>query len=304
MQRARELAARSPLREVAGTHLLFALCQERTTAAYRAIAQCGSDVTKLRTAAMQLAMGIIGPRRTTSTQLALPPSPLSTPRVAARPAAPVAAPQPPPKPVVLTAASPPSEAPTAGPRPRRPRGRRSRASSSTPRRCPPSPRWATTSPWPPPAGSSTPSSGARPRSTRTLDVLAKRQANCPCLVGPSGVGKTSVVRGLAAADRQRTGRGAPRRQDPRRGRCRGAARGDRHARVARRTNGAYQDLVRASRGAHRPLIRRAALAAGGRRRGGLGASLRPRPRRARASARRRPRTTSGSSRRTPPSRAG
>jgi ATP-dependent Clp protease ATP-binding subunit ClpC len=32
---------------------------------------------------------------------------------------------------------------------------------------------------------------------RTLDVLAKRQGNCPCLVGPAGVGKTSVVRGLA-----------------------------------------------------------------------------------------------------------
>ena len=32
---------------------------------------------------------------------------------------------------------------------------------------------------------------------RTLDVLAKRQGNCPCLVGSAGVGKTSVVRGLA-----------------------------------------------------------------------------------------------------------
>src|SRR5690606_37266125 len=32
---------------------------------------------------------------------------------------------------------------------------------------------------------------------QTLDVLAKRQANNPCLVGEPGVGKTSVVRGLA-----------------------------------------------------------------------------------------------------------
>jgi ATP-dependent Clp protease ATP-binding subunit ClpC len=32
---------------------------------------------------------------------------------------------------------------------------------------------------------------------QTLDILAKRQANSPCLVGPAGVGKTSIVRGLA-----------------------------------------------------------------------------------------------------------
>jgi ATP-dependent Clp protease ATP-binding subunit ClpC len=32
---------------------------------------------------------------------------------------------------------------------------------------------------------------------RTLDVLAKRQGNNPCLVGPAGVGKTSVARGIA-----------------------------------------------------------------------------------------------------------
>src|SRR6185312_4937233 len=33
---------------------------------------------------------------------------------------------------------------------------------------------------------------------RTLDVLAKRHARNPCLVGPPGVGKTAVARGLAA----------------------------------------------------------------------------------------------------------
>ncbi len=34
---------------------------------------------------------------------------------------------------------------------------------------------------------------------QALDVLAKRQGNNPCFVGGAGVGKTSVVRGLAAA---------------------------------------------------------------------------------------------------------
>src|SRR5262249_20382279 len=32
---------------------------------------------------------------------------------------------------------------------------------------------------------------------QVLDVLAKREGNNPCLVGVAGVGKTSVVRGLA-----------------------------------------------------------------------------------------------------------
>src|SRR5215472_13130386 len=80
MQRARELAARSPSREANAVHLLFALCQERTTAAYRAVAQCGSDVVKLRTAALQVAMGIVGARRTpTATQLTLPRASLPKP---------------------------------------------------------------------------------------------------------------------------------------------------------------------------------------------------------------------------------
>ena len=32
---------------------------------------------------------------------------------------------------------------------------------------------------------------------QALDVLAKREGNNPCLVGSAGVGKTSIVRGLA-----------------------------------------------------------------------------------------------------------
>jgi ATP-dependent Clp protease ATP-binding subunit ClpC len=39
--------------------------------------------------------------------------------------------------------------------------------------------------------------GRQTEIEQTLDVLAKRQGNNPCLVGVSGVGKTSVVRGLA-----------------------------------------------------------------------------------------------------------
>ena len=59
LQRARDLAARSPMRDPNAIHLLYALCHERETVAAKAIAQCGLDVAKLRTAAMQVAMGIV-----------------------------------------------------------------------------------------------------------------------------------------------------------------------------------------------------------------------------------------------------
>jgi ATP-dependent Clp protease ATP-binding subunit ClpC len=241
-QRTRELAARSPSREAGGIHLLFALCQERTTAAYRAITQCGSDVTKLRTAAMQQAMGIIGPRRTTSaTQLSLPPS--STKALAPQPASPPA------HRTILSSASPTASPPTSSPRPRRHRhGGHVPADNGVSGR-PDRPAPGRTDSNPPgrpdgavPARTDSPMHG-KARSThagattsrfeldpkrfptlaaigrnltaaaargeldpvlgreaeidRTLDVLAKRQGNCPCLVGPAGVGKTSVVRGLA-----------------------------------------------------------------------------------------------------------
>ena len=63
IQRAREFAGRGGGRSASAVHLLFALCQERTSAAHRALVQCGADVSKLRTAAMQLAMGIAPARR-------------------------------------------------------------------------------------------------------------------------------------------------------------------------------------------------------------------------------------------------
>ena len=195
MQRARELAARSPSREAGAIHLLFALCQERATAAFRAVAQCGSDVTKLRTAAMQVAMGIAGPRRMPGAmQLPLPPGPVPLSRTVARPATSMTA-HPVPK---------PAPSPTAGTRPRR------RASTATnvdshprarfeldPKRLPTLTAIGRNLTLAAARGELDPVFGREAEIDRTLDVLAKRQENCPCLVGPAGVGKTSVVRGLA-----------------------------------------------------------------------------------------------------------
>jgi len=197
MQRARELAARSPSREVGAIHLLFALCQERATAAFRAVAQCGSDVTKLRTAAMQVAMGIVGPRRIpAATQLALHPGP-PAPRSVARPAATMMTPQ--------LATPKPAAAPAVGSRPKRRHPAPATHADTHPRprfdldpkRLPVLTSLGRNLTLAAARGELDPVFGREAEIDRTLDVLAKRQENCPCLVGPAGVGKTSLVRGLA-----------------------------------------------------------------------------------------------------------
>ncbi|HEX3772310.1 MAG TPA: ATP-dependent Clp protease ATP-binding subunit [Polyangiaceae bacterium] len=207
-QRTRELAARSPTRDASGIHLLFALCQERNTAAYRAITQCGSDVTKLRMAAMQLAMGIVGPRRMpAATQLTLPPSSTKSlapvrlaPSVAslssigsassiAPPIAATPAPQPPPRPKRQRHPQPaPSASPAAGQLDR---------FELDPKRFPTLASIGRNLTAQAARGELDPVLGREEEIDRTLDVLAKRHGNCPCLVGGAGVGKTSVVRGLA-----------------------------------------------------------------------------------------------------------
>jgi ATP-dependent Clp protease ATP-binding subunit ClpC len=211
MQRTRELAARSPSRDASGIHLLFALCQERSTAAYRAIAQCGSDVSKLRTAAIQLAMGIVGPRRTpAATQLSLPPTTAAASLGAApaigsaapRPARATAA-QPAPKPAPVARAAP---TPATPPRPKRQRPAAIAPSPNAqpvtrfeldPKRFPTLTSIGRNLTLAAARGELDPVLGREAEIDRAFDVLAKRQGNCPCLVGSAGVGKTSVVRGLA-----------------------------------------------------------------------------------------------------------
>jgi ATP-dependent Clp protease ATP-binding subunit ClpC len=177
VQRARDFAARSITREPGATHLLFALCHERTSAAYRAIEQCGIDVTKLRTAAMQLAMGIVGQRRPVTTRA---PEPVRV--VAAAPA-----PLPAPKPRRMRPAAPvPLPAPQTRTR-----------FALDPKRYPTLAALGTNLTLQAASGELDPVVGRDEEIERTLDVLAKRHANNPCLVGAAGVGKTSVVRGLA-----------------------------------------------------------------------------------------------------------
>lgn len=65
IQKAREVAGRTGAGrgEARAIHVLFTICQETGTAAHRALVQCGTDVSRLRVASMQLAMGLVPPRR-------------------------------------------------------------------------------------------------------------------------------------------------------------------------------------------------------------------------------------------------
>jgi len=208
IQRSREFASRTTAREPEALHVLYALCQDKGCAAARALQQCGSDVVRLRTAAMQLATGIApAPRvrpavpRPNASALSMP-GPASTPPASAPPE-----PAPPQKSTTM----PSMPAITAAPK-KSPSGIAPKKSAASPKKAPTgnakrfaldSKRFKVLSQ----LGRNLTLAAAQAELDpvvgrdldieRTLDVLAKRHANCPCLLGPAGVGKTSVVRGLA-----------------------------------------------------------------------------------------------------------
>jgi ATP-dependent Clp protease ATP-binding subunit ClpC len=211
IQRARDFAARGGMGAPSAIHLLFALCHDRKSAAHRALVQCGADVTKLRTAAMHLAMGIAPPRRHPPVRAALPQAPLPVRTAVARAPTPARLPtQPRP--------AKPTREPLAHVHPR---PKKHRAATPTP------PAVARDTATPMNAASADERYvldpklfpvltqlgknltlaaargeleavvGREEEIERTLDVLAKRRSNSPCLVGAAGVGKTSVARGVA-----------------------------------------------------------------------------------------------------------
>ncbi len=231
IQRARDLAGRSgrgPGRtDARSVHVLFSLCQETGTAAHRALVQCGTDVTRLRTSAMQLAMGLAPPRRATPSASAqartsgiMPISPPVRPKPttaerAPEPRIPVQA-----SPRVDTGAkvgSPPAK----GKRkelshakeppktlikelPKEPVKETARVTKARlerfaldPKQFPLLTALGQNLTQLAVRGELDPVVGRDAEIERALDVLAKRHANNACLVGAPGVGKTSVVRGLA-----------------------------------------------------------------------------------------------------------
>ena len=191
-------------------HLLFALCQDTTSAAYRAMVQCGTDVSKVRSAALQLATGASLPRRPSTPpppSAPNPPSPTSQLQRAPAPLTRTAAPT---RPAPRLSSEPPASAgPTALPGEARPvvgtraprRGEPKRtalpAHELDPKQFPLLTSLGRDLTKLAREGALDPVVGRDEEVERTLDVLAKRTANNPCLIGQAGVGKTSVVRGLA-----------------------------------------------------------------------------------------------------------
>ncbi len=213
LSKARDLAGRSGARTGArSVHVLFALCQETGTAAHRALVQCGTDVTRLRTSAMQLAMGLAPPRRIpASTSSSASSSSSSTRSRGIVPVAPVAKatlaspaykapPSPAHKALVRTAAPAAPEAGSAPPKGKRaaPKSHGAERFSLDPKQFPLLCQLGQNLTQLAARGELDPVVGREAEIERALDVLAKRHANNACLVGAPGVGKTSVVRGLAA----------------------------------------------------------------------------------------------------------
>ena len=196
--RAKEFAARTTAREPSGVHLLFALCQDRTTAAHRLMEQCGVNLSKLRAAVIQIAIGAVEPRR-----VSLPcerPAPSMAPSQPKQPLSPRPS-LPASKARSIKRVSPPpartaSRLSSTTAKPKRPRTQGNdepSVSASCPLLTSASSDWTKLAL----QGVLDPVFGRDTTIAFLQDVLAKRNTSSACLVGIAGVGKTAVVRGLA-----------------------------------------------------------------------------------------------------------
>lgn len=226
---AREVADRMRAPEPLAVHLLISLLGDRSTAAYRALDQCGVDKRRLRLAAMNQALGALGrqpivtradvrPRAASAETSTARASTGRAPRVPVRRRAQLVSPEdlrsrlgkgepvsvePAPEPVT------PPEA-TARPESVRPESKRVlvappvrddeelEKSFGLPRKqFPLLSRFGDNLTLAAARGALDQCVGRELEIERLLDVLCKRFGNNPCLVGPSGVGKTRIVHGLA-----------------------------------------------------------------------------------------------------------
>ncbi|HWZ88310.1 MAG TPA: ATP-dependent Clp protease ATP-binding subunit [Polyangiaceae bacterium] len=223
LQRAREIAGRMGESDASAVHLLVAMLGEPRSSARRALESFGTDISRLRTQAVQVGLGLVGRRRAPAELVREAPAQAPAPRKASTA---VKVPlYPPPRKNQTSDAPPPAPAPE-------PRGtgvvvpvmaRPSNAQRVTLTRAALVPVDKAPPKEPDPherfeldpqkfptltslgrnltlaaaRGELDPVVGRDAVIEQALDVLAKREGNNPCLVGSAGVGKTSIVRGLA-----------------------------------------------------------------------------------------------------------
>jgi ATP-dependent Clp protease ATP-binding subunit ClpC len=211
LAKAHAIGARMGKTRAAADHLLVALLGEPRSAARRVVEQAGADVPRLRTAALHLGQGLIAGRRLPDKPAvvpaaALPPTP-PRPMAARRPATAVSlfqlAKKTPPADVAETDDPPPVTPQTDAQSPKAPAASPSVTPESDgrfeldPQRFPMLTALGRNLTLAALRGELDPVVGREGVIDQALDVLAKREGNNPCLVGGAGVGKTSVVRGLA-----------------------------------------------------------------------------------------------------------
>jgi ATP-dependent Clp protease ATP-binding subunit ClpC len=228
-QGARAVAERMRAPEPGALHLLISLLGDRRTAAYRVLDQCGVDVNRLRLAAMNQALALLGrspivrggaaqaQAHKAQAQAGQAPSRGSAPRARTNSPRRLAEVVPPedlrdrrrrqtrPQPAEITTSEPGPSASEALPVARalvpapvaltRPAAERS--FGLPPKRFPLLSRLGTNLTLAAASGELDRVVRRDAEVERVIDVLCKRQANNPCLVGPSGVGKTRIVHGVA-----------------------------------------------------------------------------------------------------------
>jgi len=225
LQRAREIGGRMGESEASAVHLLVALLGEPRSAARRALESFGTDISRLRTQAVQVGLGLVGRRRGPAEVVRETPTPTPAPRKASTA---VKVPLYPPPRKNQSSDAPPAPAPTSAeprgagvvvpvmalpnhpPRLKLTRASLPPAESAPPKEAEPFERFELDPQRFPTLtslgrnltlaaarGELDPVVGRDAVIEQALDVLAKREGNNPCLVGIAGVGKTSIVRGLA-----------------------------------------------------------------------------------------------------------
>jgi ATP-dependent Clp protease ATP-binding subunit ClpC len=237
LTRAKEIATRMGTTVASSPHLLLALLGEPRAVARRVLETLAVDAGRLRAQAMQVGLGLVGRRRPTAQNSLLKPvagaegEAKAPPRKNSAVKVPLFPPQKKPNGAEAVPLMQPRAEAVPLMQPREPQG-----SPPAPQAEPKAPGLVikrVAAPGAAPKATNAPGSALEQRFTlepqrfplltelgknltlaalrgeldpvvgrddiieQTLDVLAKREGNNPCLIGVSGVGKTSVVRGLA-----------------------------------------------------------------------------------------------------------